>query len=607
MKKIYCFFVVVFIGIFFFTSCQKDDLKNASLTHSELSGSDLSNLYSLQADKSDYDKNIRKFAKAFAKAMTNEDLRKLVKEEALLKVDGDYNIIWKDFKQKKLNSKGIETDLLEVIADNSEDIVGKKADIKEKKEEIEKFGSSNKMLQISVPVNCEKWDYKSFEPVVVFLTSDYREVQEEIEAYNSKGDIIKLNNRIIPEMPVIVVSLSERTDKEGNITNPRLQLKIAQIIEDGAVRPMNLAGTSSSVGIHLTWDFSGSMNDEIMIEKNSGSGYSTIAVVDGDIFDFLDVNGLSNGNTYYYRIRSWSNTYNTFSSYSNGVGVTFSTKPASPSNFSSQNIWASQMFLSWNNTLPYSYNSNIIIKRRIVGLSTDFETIATLPTTVNSYTDNSLLSEYPSNLYHYQVYYQTSTGVSDAAFDVEYSSQRSVGQPLYLNSILVPNLGDIESWVYGAPEFDISIATMTKGGTAPTILKEKFRYEPAHRNELALTGYDGVYNPRIAILDNWDKDFTQSVMSVNIVEYDGEWFSGSFDINVGVKAPFKDKTAGIINASANGSVKLTFKNSDKNISTEFVYYWEKPIVWRNYSYGIKAQYGNAQEEILQNPNMVITW
>lgn len=597
----------MFIGILFFVRCQKDDFKISSLTPSEFSDSDLSNLNSLQADKSEYDKNIQKFAKAFAKAMVNENLRKLIKEEALQKVDGDFDIIWKDFKQKKLNSKEIETDLLEIIADKSEDIDGKQNDIKKKKEELEKFGSSYKMLQISVPVNCDKWDYKSFEPVVVFLTSDYREVQEEVDAYNSKGEIIKLSNKITPEMPVIVVSLSERTDSDGNLINTQLQLKRAQIIEEGAVRPMNLAATSSSVGIHLTWDFSGSMNDEIMIEKNSGSGYSTIAVVDGDIFDFLDVNGLSNGNTYYYRIRSWSNTYNTFSSYSNGVGVTFSTKPVSPSNFSSQNIWASQMFLSWNNTLPYSYNSNIIIKRRIVGLSTDFETIATLPTTVNSYTDNSLLSVYPSNLYHYQVYYQTSTGVSDAAFDVEYSSQRSVGQPLYLNSILVPDLGDIESWVYGAPEFDISIATMTKGGTAPTILKEKFRYEPAHRNELALTGYDGVYNPRIAILDNWDKDFTQSVMSVNIVEYDGEWVSGSFDINVGVKAPFKDKTAGIINASANGNVTLTFKTSDKNISTEFVYYWEKPIVWRNYSYGIKAQYGNAQEEILQNPNMVITW
>ena len=365
--------------------------------------------------------------------MVDENLRKLIKEEALQKVDGDFDIIWKDFKQKKLNSKGIETDLLEIIADNSEDIDGKQNDIKKKKEELEKFGSSYKMLQISVPVNCDKWDYKSFEPVVVFLTSDYSEVQEEVDAYNSKGEIIKLSNKITPEMPVIVVSLSERTDSDGNLINTQLQLKRAQIIEEGAVRPMNLAGTSSSVGMHLTWDFSGSMNDEIMIEKNSGSGYSTIAVVDGDIFDFLDVNGLSNGNTYYYRIRSWSNTYNTFSSYSNGVGVTFSTKPVSPSNFSSQNIWASQMFLSWNNTLPYSYNSNIIIKRRIVGLSTDFETIATLPTTVNSYTDNSLLSVYPSNLYHYQVYYQTSTGVSDAAFDVEYSSQRSVGQPLYLN------------------------------------------------------------------------------------------------------------------------------------------------------------------------------
>lgn len=595
-----------FIGTLFFVRCQKDDSKNSLFTPSELSSSDLLSLHSLQADKSEYDKNIRKFAKALAKAMVNEDLRKLIKEEALRKVDGDYDILWKDFKQKKLSTRGIETDLLEIIADNTEDIEGKKNDIKKKKEELEIFGSSLKMLQISVPVNCNKWDDKSFEPVVVFLTSDYNENQEEIEAFNSKGDIIKLSNKIAPEIPVIAVSLSERTDIEGNINNQQLRLKGAQIIGEGAVRPTNLAGTSSPVGIHLTWDFSGSMNDLIMVEKNSGSGYTTIATLDGDVMDFLDVNGLSNGNTYYYRIRSYSNTYYAYSTYTTGIAVTFSTRPAPPANFTSQNISASQIFLSWNNTLPYSYNSNIIIKRRNVGLSADFQTIATLSTTANSYTDLFLLSEYPSNLYHYQIYYQTSTGDSDAAFDVEYCSQRSVGQPLYLNSILVPNLGDIESWVYGAPEFDISIATMDKASNTPSILKSKFRYEPANRNELTLSGYEGVYNPRTPILDNWDKDFTQSVMSINIVEYDGEWLSGSFTLSVGVKAASKEKTAGTINASASGNVTLSFKTSDKDINTEYVYYWEKPIVWRNYSNQIKAQYGNAQEEILQNPNTVIT-
>lgn len=607
MKKSIVFFVVVFIGIIFFTRCQKDDFKSSSLTPSELSSNDLTGLYSLQGNKSEYDKNIRKFAKALAKAMVNEELRKLIKEEALLKVDGDYDIIWKDFKQKKINTNGIETDMLEIIVDNTEDIEGKKDDIKKKKEELEFFGSTFKMLQISVPVNCNKWDHKSFEPVVVFLNSDYKETQEEVEAYNSKGDIIKLSNKITPEMPVIVVNLSERTDVEGNINPSRLETMSASIIGDGPVRPTNLAGVSSPVGNHLTWDYTGSINDLIYVEKNSGSGYATIATLEGDVMDFLDVNGLSNGNTYYYRIRSWSQAYSAYSTYSNAITVVFNPRPGAPSNFSSQNIWASQMFLTWTNTLPYSYNSNIIIKRRIIGQAADFATIATLPTTVNSYSDLSLSSEYPNNMYHYQIYYQTGTGDSDAAYDVEYCTQRSAGQPLYLNSILVPNLGDIESWVYGAPEFDISVATMTTTGSTPILLKSKFRYEPAHRNELALSGYDGVYNPQIAILSNWDKDFAQSVMSVNFVEYDGEWLSGSFTVTVGVKAPFKEKTAGIITANATGSVTLEFKSSDKDINTEFVYYWEKPIVWRDYSFGIRAQFGNVQEAILQNPNMVITW
>ena len=607
MKKI-VLTLIVLSELFLFVRCKDDSFKETVVFSKDTSlSNNSSDLKSLQSENALYDKDIRNFAKALAKSMANINVRKLIKSEAMQKIDGDFDIMWKDFKYKTLDDNGVEIRLLEHIARKADDVVAKTKDIKKEMDDLEVFGANFKKLQISVPVNCIAWDPLSFEPLVVYITSDYKESQDEVEAYNSKGEVIKISNKVFPDKPVVVVNLNERSDNEGNTLRQGVsQLKSAQIIIEGAQRPTGLIGASSMVGIHLNWNYTGGPFDQIEIQRNSGSGYTTIAVVDGDIFDYLDSNNLSNGNTYYYRLRSWSSTYNDYSPYTNGISVTFIPIPSPPSNFSTQNTSSNQMFLSWSNTLPYSYNSNIIIKRRIVGQS-DFQAIATLPTSTNSYLDQSLTANYPSNLYHYQIYYQTGSGVSDAAFDIEYCSQRSIGQPLYLNSILVPNIEDIESWVYGAPEFDISIATMNTAGSTPIMLKSKYRYEPALRLELVLSGYEGVYNPRIAILDNWDKDFAQSVMSINIVEYDGEWFSGSLNVNVGVKVPFKEKTAGIINVGATGNLQLSFKSSDKDLNTEYVYYWENPIVWRNYSNGIRAQYGNVQEVISQNPNMVFTW
>jgi hypothetical protein len=566
------------------------------------STNDLKNSSFSKSDKEYYDANINDFAKTLAYSISDHEFRKLLKSEFMKKSTGDYEIIWKNIKNSPFKKGNLNLTIGEFIGNNYKNSTFGNYSRDEFYRKLNNFEYSFKNLQIAMPIHCNDWDIDNFEPLVAFIDSDFSEERGFINAYDGKGNKIQINSKIEPDYPVIVVGLSERTDSEGNMDSTK-RIKNATIMsipgEFDLTPPSNLAGTSSSAGIHLTWNYNGMYYPNLFeIQKNSGTGYVTIASVDGFERDYLDTNGLANGNTYYYRVRAYSE-YHGYSIYSNAIGVTFIAIPSPPSNFTVTNTWGNQMNLTWSNTLPYSYNSSIILKRRSVGM-TEWQTIATLPSNINSYIDNNVSTTYPDNKYHYQIYYQTGTGNSDAVFDVEYCTSRTNGQPIYLNAIAIPlgKLSEIESWVYGAPEFDITIATMNSNGTQGAILKDKLRYEPEYRwGGLMWAGYDIIYIPDRIILDNWDKNFAQSVMSINIVEWDGEWISGKLNINVLTKKPIKFKETGLIEITPSGSVELNFRNSDKNLSTEFYYFWENPCVVRHYGYGIKVVYSNIPQQI----------
>ena len=58
-----------------------------------------------------------------------------IKEEALLQIDGDFDIIWKDFKTKKIKSENKVTDFESIIAGNIENEKNKS----QKKTNAERF------------------------------------------------------------------------------------------------------------------------------------------------------------------------------------------------------------------------------------------------------------------------------------------------------------------------------------------------------------------------------------------------------------------------------------------------------------------------------------
>ncbi len=161
-----------------------------------------------------FDRNIEKMAIALAKSLKDKNLRKTIKEEAMLKVDGDYDIVWKNFKGNSINTDKGQMEMLDLLLDNVDQNNSETYLI----EDLVRFSETNKALQIAVPIHCEGWDVNNYIPLVTYLPFNYDEnTVKEVKAFDSDGNIYYLNVDIEPENPVVVISRSERLDENGEI------------------------------------------------------------------------------------------------------------------------------------------------------------------------------------------------------------------------------------------------------------------------------------------------------------------------------------------------------------------------------------------------------
>ena len=141
---------------------------------------------------------LKYFAKALAKELRDPNVCRLLKEEIGKRFDGDYDALWESVRDRKIGRRGKFRDLI------MKRLGGKDALIK--MDEIEEVP----LLQVSCPVNFNKWDGES--PVLVayeILTIDDMEWKE-VYAYDAEGNEYVLDAWEEPEFPVIVVGRNER-------------------------------------------------------------------------------------------------------------------------------------------------------------------------------------------------------------------------------------------------------------------------------------------------------------------------------------------------------------------------------------------------------------
>ncbi|MDH5381068.1 MAG: hypothetical protein OEW75_09455 [Cyclobacteriaceae bacterium] len=147
-------------------------------------------------------------------ALGSKEFRKLLKEEALKKFDGDFDVLSANFHNRILNTQISVNEILELMGKKSEVLKSKNIDPTKLTQFITELYPN---VQISVPVNCETWNTDNFIPPVVFLNEVFDDTKVDfVEAFDENGKTIKLGLDQEPDFPVVVVGISERVDINGN-------------------------------------------------------------------------------------------------------------------------------------------------------------------------------------------------------------------------------------------------------------------------------------------------------------------------------------------------------------------------------------------------------
>jgi len=196
MKKL-MFFMLLISGMALIR-CQKEDIKLDK---------DVTNVN--QTIISEQNTKLDVFAQMIAVAAKNENFRSLIKEKVLEQFDFDYDVLWADLATQKITENGKEI-LVKEFANTI--LSGTKSAYKSVDDLLKNIPNP----QISIPVNIDKWDDKSYVPLVAYAYFDEQN-KKSLFAYDSNSDKTQLSVTEEPTEPVIVVGLSERVDKNGNL------------------------------------------------------------------------------------------------------------------------------------------------------------------------------------------------------------------------------------------------------------------------------------------------------------------------------------------------------------------------------------------------------
>ncbi|GAB2783346.1 hypothetical protein GCM10027275_29110 [Rhabdobacter roseus] len=186
------------ISLTFFSSCEKNDVKNpvngiVTLIPKTIVGEASFNSRARESiDDLNYN-DFEELARLLASVTSSAEVRSFLKAEALKKFDGDYDILYNNVKDIKISGKRLF------------DYLGKEDPIISKK--VEELVTRNPLLNISIPLYAESWDTDKNNLLVVALESEDKPA---VKAFDSDGKIYYLDHKVDPDVPVIVVGLNER-------------------------------------------------------------------------------------------------------------------------------------------------------------------------------------------------------------------------------------------------------------------------------------------------------------------------------------------------------------------------------------------------------------
>lgn len=295
MKK---YFIMLITMCFLFVSCSKERINHQ--VH-ESDGITTVNFSELVPDEYKAEL-IANYAQLLASSISNSDLKELIKNKAQERFDGDYDILVSTLHGPETRATLNVTSLF--AASN----VQTRSGVLNVEDLVEEVQTRFPNLQVAVPVHCEEWDTEKYTPLVAFLPYDYDEdTYTEIEAYDTNGNIHMLSLEEEPNVPVIVVSISERVDDEGNLMDAANEVYESHCVATRATPPVPddfKIVTSKEGKIQIQWkDVETETAYEVYRESSDSDGYVLIATLPENENCYID-KGLQAGQLYSYRVRA---------------------------------------------------------------------------------------------------------------------------------------------------------------------------------------------------------------------------------------------------------------------------------------------------------------
>jgi hypothetical protein len=491
--------------------------------------------------QNEYNLDLKNFALSVSKAMNEStDFRKLIKEEALAKFDGDYDILLRNIVDKpirvddaiQLRSGGVNStvkDLLEICYD-SENIFG--SNLRSSISVISELQQKYPNLQIAIPVNAEDWNEDAV-PLVTFIPLEYKDgITQTFTAYDSNGKPVIIDAIAPPSEPVIVIGQNER---------------IANIL--ATVRPaapINLTATQTQSGIQLSWSHHYGIDEpdfpigyRIYRKSPQNDNFVQIKINVGMANTVCYDQATSAGVPYSYYVIAYNNLG---MSPPSNIASIIATIPTSPASFEVLQHTNTQVELRWT-TNDQNYQTIQLYKQE-VGTNGNYQLYQEFGKNVYDYFDSNVQS---GKRYNYRLQTVSATDMSNSKYDFIYVPYRN---PAYNSAIRIKKVhssDECEGWGRGAPEFTVKVLGVKSDGSTMELQTLRINFDGN------MFGWDRTQNFNIFVLD-WKPNRWYETISFYVEEEDD---SSTSEVSLSASANYKVNDN--LTMQTSGSIKTQIK------------------------------------------------
>lgn len=158
------------------------------------------------------DETLDEFAAVLAHALEDARVRHAVHDAESERFDGAPEVLLKHLRGRTVSGRTFRDAVVAAIRES------RGASPAKARETFRRIAKLSPRLQIAVPVHLDEWDPDTFTPPVTIASEGVREEDyETLILYGTSGAVEYADADVVPDHPVIVVGLNERTDAQGAV------------------------------------------------------------------------------------------------------------------------------------------------------------------------------------------------------------------------------------------------------------------------------------------------------------------------------------------------------------------------------------------------------